>query len=158
MFEEGKEFVGDYFTKDLIRRREVEAEVDQEPQDKEELEVGFADLMRRVQEQEDRFKTVISDEKVVNFETSAALAAKVAREEEYDIFISRGETVGKVIIETDRFAFEDFMNKDNKEKLMYIIMKADSIWCEAEIKEIDGQDANVIKLSLMFGLCDKIEK
>ena len=41
---------------------------------------------------------------------------------------------------------------------MYIIMKADSIWCEAEIKEIDGQDANVIKLSLMFGLCDKVEK
>ena len=110
MFEEGKEFVGDYFTKDLIRRREVEAEVAQEPQDKEELEAGFADLMRRVQEQEDRFKTVISDEKVVNFETSAVLAAKVAREEEYDIFISRGETVGKVIIETDRFAFDDFMN------------------------------------------------
>lgn len=158
MFEAGREFKGEFFTEELIRVREVEAEVKNEPTDEEEAKASYQKLLERIKEYDEKVELRISDEKVVNFEVMAALTGRLAKDENYNILISRDDRMGKIVIETDKFAFERFMNEDRKEQFLDIIKKADSVWCEPVIKEIGGVDTNMMCLRLMYKLYDEIKK
>ena len=95
MFEAGREFKGEFFTEELIRVREVEAEVKNEPTDEEEAKASYQKLLERIKEYDEKVELRISDEKVVNFEIMAALTGRLAKDENYNILISRDDKMGK---------------------------------------------------------------